>query len=95
MTAVASPSKGLIEEKMVGRDEVVFEFMLGSLRLTNGVSMDLFEERTGVMQMSIQHQLQKAMDLGLLEKNPLRLQASPLGLQFLNNLIEIFLPEKA
>jgi hypothetical protein len=35
------------------------------------------------------------MDLGLLEKNPLRLQASPLGLQFLNNLIEIFLPEKA
>jgi len=95
MTAVASPSKGLIEEKMVGRDEVVFEFMLGALRLTNGVSMDLFEERTGVMQMSIQHQLQKAMDLGLLEKNPLRLQASPLGLQFLNNLIEIFLPEKA
>jgi len=39
---------------------------LGALRLTNGVSMDLFEERTGVMQMSIQHQLQKAMDLGLL-----------------------------
>jgi oxygen-independent coproporphyrinogen-3 oxidase len=94
MSSVFSQSKGLIENRIVGRDEVVFEFMLGALRLKEGVSIDLFEERTGVMQVEIQDPIQFAIRKGLLEDNPLRFKPTPLGLQFLNNLQEIFLPEK-
>jgi oxygen-independent coproporphyrinogen-3 oxidase len=89
---VFSPSKGLIEERTVDRDEVVFEFMLGALRLKDGVSMDLFEERTGILQLEIQDKIDEAIQVGLLESNPKRLQATRLGFQFLNNLQEIFLP---
>ena len=54
--------------------------------------MSLFEQRTGLRQIDIQSDLDIAIAKGLLEPNLSQLKATPLGLQFLNDLQELFLP---
>ena len=66
--------------------------MLGALRIKDGVPMSLFEQRTGLRQIDIQSDLDIAIAKGLLEPNLSQLKATPLGLQFLNDLQELFLP---
>lgn len=90
--AVMTSSKGVIEERQIARDELAFEFMLGALRLKEGVPMSYFEERTGLQILEVQTEINEAIEKGLLEPNPLTLQATPFGLQFLNDLQELFLP---
>ena len=83
---------GVIEERVVAQDELAFEFMLGALRLKNGAPMSMFEQRTGLLQMNIQSDLDLAIEKGLLETDLTSLIATPLGFQFLNDLQELFLP---
>ena len=92
MQSVWSPNKALIEQRSVAKDELAFEFMLGALRLKDGVGMSIFEQRTGLSQIDVQSELELAMSKGLLDTNLLQLKATPLGLQFLNDLQELFLP---
>lgn len=92
MQAVMTSSKVVIEERKIARDELAFEFMLGALRLKDGIPTQYFEERTGLLLLEIQTEINEAIEKGLLEKNPLNLQATPFGLQFLNDLQELFLP---
>ena len=89
---IDSPNKAVIEQRTIARDELAFEFMLGALRLKDGVPMRMFEERTGLLQIDIQAELQLAIDKGLLEPDLVHLKATPLGFQFLNDLQELFLP---
>ena len=90
--SVWSPNKAVIEQRSVAKDELAFEFMLGALRIKDGVPMSLFEQRTGLRQIDIQSDLDIAIAKGLLEPNLSQLKATPLGLQFLNDLQELFLP---
>ena len=92
MQSVWSPNKAVIEQRSVAQDELAFEFMLGALRLKDGVPMSIFEQRTGLSQIDVQSELELAMSKGLLDTNLLQLKATPLGLQFLNDLQELFLP---
>ncbi len=82
----------LIEEHEVPRAEIGFEFMLNALRLTDGVPVDLFRERTGFPLTLVAGQLAEAEKRGLLERDHLRLRASSLGRRFLNDLLALFLP---
>lgn len=70
-------------------EELGLEFMMNALRLTEGVSEDLFRERTGLPLDRI------AVILSALRKEQLmkpgRLQATELGQQYLNSLLEHFL----
>lgn len=81
----------LAENRQIGPDELPFEFMLNALRLKEGVSASSFEERTGTSLAAISRSLQSASAKGLLDSDPTRLRASPLGWRFLNDLQEMFL----
>jgi len=70
-----------------------FEFMMNALRLNDGFDSKLFEERTGLPLIVIQTQLDQAEERGLLVRNAFRIKPTILGKRFLNDLLQIFLPE--
>jgi putative oxygen-independent coproporphyrinogen III oxidase len=74
--------------------ERIFEFMLNTLRLCDGVPADLFSARTGIPLSAIQPILQHAREKGLLTQEETRIAPSLLGQRFLNELITLFLPDK-
>jgi oxygen-independent coproporphyrinogen-3 oxidase len=82
----------LLEDTVVGRNDIGFEFMLNALRLTDGVPVALFAERTGYPITLVQRELAEARRRGLLENNPLTIRATVLGRRFLNDLQQLFLP---
>lgn len=80
-------------QRVLGAAELPFEFMLNALRLTGGVPSALFSERTGLPFACLSSGIEQALTRGLLDPDPARLRASPLGLRFLNDLVGIFLPD--
>ena len=72
-------------------DDLPFEFLMNALRLTDGVELKLFSQRTGLPITVLQDGLAQAHQRGLLSSNPERLAASAQGQLFLNDLLQIFL----
>lgn len=89
----AGTAAGVISDKWVAESEVGFEFMLNALRLNAGVNTPLFMERTGVPLSRFQKALDAAEEKGLLDYTIQYLRPSDLGRQYLNSLIELFLPQ--
>jgi oxygen-independent coproporphyrinogen-3 oxidase len=89
--AMARDGTHVAESRVVGPDELPFEFMLNALRLKEGVPAEYFSERTGLSIAAIAHQLEAAVKRGLLDADPTRLRATPQGWAFLNDLQEMFL----
>ncbi|MFO1308866.1 MAG: radical SAM family heme chaperone HemW [Burkholderiales bacterium] len=85
----------VMERREVEPGELGFEFMLNALRLTEGVPAALFAERTGVPIASIAREIGVAARRGLLDPDPALLRATPLGRRFLNELVALFLRERA
>jgi oxygen-independent coproporphyrinogen-3 oxidase len=83
----------LVEEAIVTRADVGFEFMLNALRLTDGVPATLFAERTGRSIALIQRELAAAEARGLIERDPVTIRPTGLGRRFLNDLQAMFLAE--
>jgi len=79
------------EEGVVARADVGFEFMLNALRLTEGVPLSLFTERTGHPIALVQRELAAAETRGLLERDPATIRPTALGRRFLNDLQALFL----
>jgi len=79
------------EEKIVSVAELPFEFMLNTLRLTDGFANTLFVERTGLPISIISRELEKAASLGLIERDHLNIKPTAKGRLFLNDLLELFL----
>ena len=73
--------------------DIIFEFMLNALRLQSGFPLSLFTERTGLALELLSNGLQQGMQRGLLELDGSWLKPSPLGWQFLNTTIQLFLPD--
>ena len=80
-------------QRVLDAAELPFEFMLNALRLTGGVPSALFSERTGLPFACLSSGIEQALTRGLLDPDPARLRASPLGMRFLNDLVGIFLPD--
>lgn len=91
--AMASDGTHVATHEVLASKDLPFEFMLNALRLRDGVPSASFSARTGLPLAAIHAQLRRAMAKGLLDANPDVLRASPLGWQFLNDLLEMFLPE--
>ena len=81
----------IISESELGASDLVFEFMLNALRLTEGFKSKLFIESTGLALNEILPALQKASDLGLLHFDTWHIRPSARGLQYLNDLQVLFL----
>jgi oxygen-independent coproporphyrinogen-3 oxidase len=92
LEAAAQREPGFVQERrVVGEEELPFEFMMNALRIEEGVPAALFSERTGLPLTAIAGQLKKACRIGLLDPAPDRLRPTARGLRFLNELLQIFL----
>jgi putative oxygen-independent coproporphyrinogen III oxidase len=81
-------------EQCVDVAEITFEFTMNALRLTEGYALGLFEERTGVPLTAILPALERAERAGLIERDHSRVAPTELGRRFLNDLLQLFLPEE-
>lgn len=91
MQAMESKGNALIEAREIPAKDLPFEFMLNTLRLTDGVDTVTFGERTGLPLNVVSKGLDEASKKGLLDSDPNRLKATEQGLRYLNNLQELFL----
>ena len=73
-------------------EDMPIEFMMNALRLNHGVATELFSERTGQPITTLTDGLKLGQQKGLLENvdQTGRLQPSPQGRLFLNDLLELF-----
>jgi coproporphyrinogen III oxidase-like Fe-S oxidoreductase len=79
------------EEHEISRADMGFEFMLNTLRLTEGFSPNLFGERTGMGINAIEGMLNEAEAKGLLYRDHKIIRPTELGQRFLNDLQQMFL----
>lgn len=77
----------------VSAEAVEFEFMMNALRLSEGFAVRLFEERAGMPVTAVSGRLSVAERRGLIERDHARIRPTPLGRRFLNDLLQIFLPD--
>jgi oxygen-independent coproporphyrinogen-3 oxidase len=86
-------SQGFIQEKqLVAPDQLAFEYLLNALRLTDGVPLSAFAQRTGLSLDTLMPQLQVAQQKGWCETGSDQIKATPLGYLFLNDVVSLFLP---
>jgi oxygen-independent coproporphyrinogen-3 oxidase len=81
------------DESVKGSD-IAFEFMMNALRLTNGFPVVLFEQRAGIPLVNVLPALDEAERRGLIERDHERVKPTELGQRFLNDLLQIFLPDE-
>jgi len=83
------------ETHEVERGDLVFEFMMNALRLTEGFPVGLLAERTGLQIAVAEKALREAERRGLIVRDHERIVPSALGQRFLNDLLQLFLPVKS
>ena len=81
------------QENAVSAAEVPFEFMMNALRLVQGFSARLFEERTGLPLTTVRRELDEAERLGLLTRTAAHIGPTLQGQRFLNDLLQLFMRE--
>jgi oxygen-independent coproporphyrinogen-3 oxidase len=79
----------------VAAHDLPFEFMMNALRLTAGFPVSMFQERAGLAFAALSPTLRRAETLGLLQFDRQHVAPTPRGQRFLNDLLQLFLPEKA
>jgi oxygen-independent coproporphyrinogen-3 oxidase len=67
--------------------------MMNALRLADGFDVTLFLERTGLQMAAVDRPLVAAEAKGLIERDHVRIRPTALGRRFLNDLLQLFLPE--
>jgi len=68
------------------------EFMMNTLRLTDGFPLAMFQERTGLPFSQIVPALDDAESKGLIERDAIHLRPTDTGQRYLNDLLQIFMP---
>ena len=87
----AMNDSAIVEKRTVQAEELPFEFMLNALRLTDGVALEAFEERTGLTLETIRPTIEKAQKQGLMPTPLTAIVATEMGQNFLSDLQEYFL----
>lgn len=92
--AKAQAGESLIQtQQILTPEDRGFEFMMNALRLSGGFETSVFQERTGFPITAVQKSLEEAEQRGLLIHDRHRIKPTVLGRRFLNDLLQIFLPE--
>jgi len=89
----ATAGNAIQEQHGVNVNEIGLEFMMNALRLNDGFPVALFEERAGMPLTAALMQLEEAERRGLIERDHQRIAPTALGRRFLNDLLQVFLPE--
>ena len=79
--------------KVLTRNDASFEFMMNALRLNQGFETELFKQHTGLPISFVETALKQAEEKGWIEWNIKTIQPTATGRQYLNNLLELFMPE--
>jgi oxygen-independent coproporphyrinogen-3 oxidase len=82
----------LAETRALNVADLPFEFMMNTLRLSDGFPIDLYRQRTGLEIQRLQAILTRAEADGLIERDLTHLRPSARGRRFLNELLTRFLP---
>ena len=91
----ATRGQAVTKQYEVNRRDLAFEYMLGALRLKDGVSLTTFTERTGLPTSAIRPALEQAQARGLLVQEGDHLRPSAKGFDFLSDLQAMFLPPES
>lgn len=81
-----------LKREALARDMLPLEFMMNALRLVAGFDPALFSARTGIPLGEISHAVATAESRGMLEIRGGVLKPTPLGFQFLDDLLLLFAP---
>jgi putative oxygen-independent coproporphyrinogen III oxidase len=87
-----SPSRSSKTAKIANAD-LPLEFMMNALRLQQGFSSELFEQRSGLPWSHIASTIDALMSSGLLQKTDGKYRPSPRGYDMLDSVLAEFLPE--
>lgn len=79
-------------ESAVMRDEIPFEFLMNGLRLREGFQIDHFKARTGFDLEQLEPTLTTLVNEQLLEQTPTHIRCSEQGFNFLDSILQHFLP---
>lgn len=90
----ASAGNAVETDGAVAARDIAFEFMMNALRLSDGFPLALFEERAGIPIVAALRGLDDAERRGLIMRDHQRVVPTELGRRFLNDLLQIFLPEE-
>jgi len=88
--ASAGSATAVTRERIGAPEQAALEFLLNALRLSEGVSIDVFEARAGQPVATLTAGRAAAVERGWLVDDPTVLRATPLGLERLNKLLELF-----
>lgn len=83
----------MINFERVGEEHLPFEFMMNALRLADGVSTQIFEERTGLLVSTIDNELLPLQHQGFMVFRPDVLAPTKMGFRYVNHLVRAFLTE--
>lgn len=86
------PSHFLAGQQQISTIDLPLEFMLNALRLSNGIPIHYFEDRTGISMAAINPLLAIAVSKELLTIDNQKIIPTALGRRFLNDLVAIFIP---
>ncbi|MDR3159133.1 MAG: radical SAM family heme chaperone HemW [Zoogloeaceae bacterium] len=89
LRAVAA-GHGVYSTRIVSAGELPLEFLMNALRLQEGFTFSLYEQRTGLSLAALLPRLRRAADAGLLRVEADRAVPTPLGRNFLNRLLSDF-----
>ena len=81
------------KKKILSANDIIFEFMMNTLRLSNGFIKNLFEERTNLSISVIEKEINIAKHRKLIIEKNGRIKPTVLGQNFLNELLQIFLKD--
>lgn len=90
-----NPGRAVAERRRLGRDDIVFEFMLNALRLTEGFPTALLTAHTGGGTPLLRKALDEASAQQLIERQPHHIRPTRKGQRYLNDLTALFLPVAA
>ena len=89
----ATSDKRISGQKILTRDDASFEFMMNVLRLNNGFETELFQRHVGLPISTVEKALKQAEEKGWISWDLKRIKPTDTGRQYLNNLLELFMPD--
>lgn len=81
-------------QELIPLEDTALEFLMNALRLVDGFPLFLFEQHTGTSLLPWQDTIDTAIERGLLEHQGDGLRATPTGFNWLNEVLELFLPDE-
>ncbi|QIW10873.1 radical SAM family heme chaperone HemW [Francisella sp. LA112445] len=89
---IYTQAKNFVKDStIVAKHDLIYEFMLNTLRLKNGFSLETFEKQTFLSRETIQEKLKVGLNKGLFEIIDNQVRPTQKGYLFLNDCINLFI----